>query len=377
MPTTPLPASAATVSDERLAGHTVSAVRLFDVTTRYPRTVGRNAFLGSHGSGPVDRAVAITTDQGAVGWGLLAAPVEHPESIVGRPLADLIDPASGVRDDSVIWADLALHDLAGIVLGVPVHALLGAAGQTTTPIYDGSIYFDDLDPEDTPKGIDVVLANVQDGWDEGHRSFKLKIGRGHKWMESAAGIERDIEVTKAVHERFPEARLLVDGNDGFTLDGLLHFLEGVGDVPLFWIEEPFTEERGALEELHRWLDERGKATFVADGEYRPVVPEVLELAEDGLIDVLLMDVIGYGFTAWRRLLGDLSGSEQLVSPHAWGMPLKSLYASHLAAGYTGVVAIEGVRGTVDGVDLSGYRLEAGELTVSSAPGFGLPLPDGL
>lgn len=196
-------------------------------------------------------------------------------------------------------------------------------------------------------------------------------------MESAAGIARDIEVTKAVHARFPEARLLVDGNDGFTLDGLLQFLEGVSEVPLFWIEEPFAEERGALEGLHRWLDERGKATLVADGEYRPDVSAVLELAGDGLIDVLLMDVIGHGFSAWRRLLGDLADSGQLVSPHAWGMPLKSLYVSHLAAGYAGVVAIEGVRGTVDGVDLSGYRLEKGKLTVSSAPGFGLPVPAGL
>jgi D-galactarolactone cycloisomerase len=268
------------------------------------------------------------------------------------------------------------------VLDAPVHALLsaggaaggGGAGRTVSPVYDGSIYFDDLDPEDAPRGVDVVLANVRDGWDDGHRSFKLKIGRGHRWMASAAGVERDVEVIRAVHDEFPSATLLVDGNDGFTSESLDRLLDGVAGVPIFWIEEPFTEERGALERLHARLDDDELPTLVADGEYHPDVPEVLELAQDGLVDVLLMDVQGFGFTPWRELLTDLAGTGQLVSPHAWGMPLKTLYVSHLAAAYEGVVTIEGVRGTVDGVDLSGYTLADGHLAVSSGPGFGLPLP---
>lgn len=42
----------------------------------------------------------------------------------------------------------------------------------------------------------------------GYRSFKLKIGRGGKWMPFEEGLKRDIEVTRMVREFFPKAKFL-------------------------------------------------------------------------------------------------------------------------------------------------------------------------
>lgn len=47
-------------------------------------------------------------------------------------------------------------------------------------------------------------------------SFKLKIGRGYRWMERREGLRRDIEVTRRVREEFPDCLILVDANDGYT-----------------------------------------------------------------------------------------------------------------------------------------------------------------
>ena len=56
-----------------------------------------------------------------------------------------------------------------------------------------------------------MLDAVQAGWDAGHRAFKIKIGRGNKWMEKRAGLKRDIEVIRAVREQIgSDARLMVD-----------------------------------------------------------------------------------------------------------------------------------------------------------------------
>jgi L-alanine-DL-glutamate epimerase-like enolase superfamily enzyme len=62
-----------------------------------------------------------------------------------------------------------------------------------------------------------------------------------------------------------------------------------------------------------------------------------------------------------------------ASPHTWGSPLKTFYASQLAAGLGNIPTIEGVPGETDGVDTSGYRLTGGVLSLPARPGFGLAL----
>ncbi len=352
---------------------TLTSIELRDLPTRYPRTVGRNARLGSHGSGGTSRVAVVSTDSGATGWGLVEQ-TGDPEDLVGRPLSELVDPATGVRDEAHRWLDIALHDLLGVVHDLPVHALLGSRGRTDVELYDGAIYFDDLDPEDAPRGLPVVLQNCRDDAALGYTGFKLKIGRGNRWMPRADGDRRDIEVTRAVREAFPQARILVDANDGYDLAGFCRYLDAVADVELYWVEEPFLDDAEDLAALRRHLDEVSPATRIAEGETSPDVAALLPVAGEGNIDVLLMDVVSYGLTAWRALAPQLVELGVLASPHAWGRPLKTLYAAQLAAGVGGVDVVEGVPGTTDGVDTSAYRFTDGVLTLPDRPGFGLPLP---
>ncbi|GAB3918695.1 D-galactarolactone cycloisomerase [Microlunatus endophyticus] len=348
----------------------ISSVELNDVITRYPRSIGRNAVLGTHGTGPTAPAVTISTIDGATGWGLLGGRCDDPGSLIGKRVDEIFDLGVGVLDPATLWADFALHDLAGILTGQSVHTILGDHGGREISTYDGSIYFDDLDPLDAPRGIDVVLENVQDGWDDGHRAFKIKIGRGFTWMGEREGFQRDVEVVRAVHDAFPSARLLVDGNNGFSVEAAINFLESVADVGLFWFEEPFNEHRNGLERLRDWRRSTGGEVLIADGEYRPDVDEVVRFAEAGLVDVLLMDVVGFGLTPWRALAAKLGGSGIKISPHAWGLPIKTCYAGQMAVGLADVITVEGVRGQTDGVE-GGYAVVDGMLTVPDTPGFGL------
>jgi D-galactarolactone cycloisomerase len=363
------------------AGHRIVRIEAAELTDRYPRTIGRNARLGSHGSGgPVD-VLVVRTDSGAFGWGLAGRGDRAPLGrLVGRELADVFDTATGVREPAAGPLDFALHDLAGQLLGVPVSSLLGAVGTVAeadreVTCYSGAIYFDDLDPDDAPRGIDAVLANCRSDHAAGYRAFKLKIGRGNRWMDPAAGLRRDIEVTRAVREAYPDVRILVDANDGYTGEGFLEYLDAVHDCDLFWIEEPFREDSEPLAALRDRLDQLQSATFVADGEAEPDLPQLLRLAEANLLDVLLMDVVGYGLTPWRAITPALRELGTWASPHAWGQPLKSLYAAQMAVGFGNVLTVEGVPGETLGVDASGYRLADGLLHVPATPGFGLPLPD--
>jgi L-alanine-DL-glutamate epimerase-like enolase superfamily enzyme len=195
-------------------------------------------------------------------------------------------------------------------------------------------------------------------------------------MDGAAGLARDIEVTRAVRAAYPDADLLADANDGFTVADALQYLQAVQDCELFWLEEPFLEDRADLTRLRAFLRDTAAPTLVADGEARPDVAALLPLAADGLIDVLLMDVVSYGLTAWRKIMPAVLDAGVAASPHAWGDPLKTLYAAQIGAGLGNVLTVEGVPGTVVGVDTSGYRLESGRLQVPMTAGFGIPLPDG-
>lgn len=354
-------------------GRRITRVDHTTVTTVYPRTVGRNARLGSHGAGTTSPVVVLQAEGGAVGWGLASALPVPDDLVVGRAVDELFDPAAGIRDPTLVPFDFALHDLAGQLLDVPVHTMLGDAGPSGLPVYDGAVYFDDLDPDDDPRGVPAALDNCADDHGLGYRAFKLKIGRGNRWMSRADGDRRDVEVTRAVRAAFPDARLLVDANDGYDCDGMLRYVDAVADCGLYWIEEPFLDDAASLRRLRDHLAEVSPRTLIAEGETNPDLDQLLGFGRDGVMDVVLLDVVSYGFSAWRAVMPRFAELGVAGSPHAWGLPLKTLYAAQLAAGLGNIDVVEGVPGVTVEPDTSGYRFDDGILSVPALPGFGLPL----
>ena len=202
---------------------------------------------------------------------------------------------------------------------------------------------------------------------------------------------RDVEVTRLVRRHFPQAHVLVDANDGYTPEGIGRYLEQVADCNLYWVEEAFAETAQGLATLAAAIDRYSPSTLIADGEARngrlqdppglfgkwraEHLEELYDLGDRGLVDVLLMDIGAMGFSAWRRVMPPLQALGLQGSPHAWSEPCKTCYAAQLGGGLGGVPIVEGVPGTVDGVDDSEYKLEDGLLTLPRSPGFGMHLED--
>lgn len=372
-------------ADNPLAEHRIDRIETAKISVPWPRLVGRNAVKDVHGRGPTNLpAVVLHTDQGATGWGQVrgtwqTVDADYIETLQGKTIAELIDPTIGVLGDEWLPVDVALHDLVGVILNQPVWQLMsGKEKPELTKVYSGMIYFDDLDPKENPAGIDQVLKNCAWDYDFGYRQFKVKIGRGNRWMKPPeAGLRRDIEVVKAIHEAFPDVEILVDGNNGFTVDAMIQFCEGIGDVPLFWIEEPFHETVADWTRLNDWLDANGrKSTLCADGEAKPDA-EVLEtLQENGVLDVRLEDTFGLGFTPWRKWLPQLAKAGVQASPHAWGSATKTLYTAHLLSAYGNAPTLEGVSTQGGNIDFGENQIVDGKYQPSSRPGFGVMLEKG-
>lgn len=132
--------------------------------------------------------------------------------------------------------DIALHDLAGKVRGVPVHRLLGLPAA--------------IPPTDFTIGIDEP-AVVAERARRAARFPALKI---------KVGGPADLATLQAVREVFG-GPIRVDANTGWTPEGALTLLPELERLGVELIEQPFPARR--LDQLG-WLQERSSLPIVAD-----------------------------------------------------------------------------------------------------------------
>lgn len=378
------PAAAA----RELGDHRIERMQVRRLGDRYPRTIGRNAKGGGGGRGGGYQIRILVTDKGARGWGMSYLPPDQVKHLVGRRVGDLYDMARGPVEEAY-GIQMPLHDLVGHILGVSVATLLGGKGPDRVPIYSGAVYFDDLEPRGKPRGVPGVIASCQQDYDAGYRAFKLKMGRCLKWMKGKPGIQRDIEVTRAVREEFPDCRVLIDANNGYSPDDFLTYVSGVADCDLYAIEEPFWEDRAPLEKLRDHMAKVGCKALIMEGEMRRErakkpweyggysrahVENLLALCRDKLVHILNLDLGIVGFTRWRHRMPELARAGILTSPHTWAWIPRPHYVAQLAGGLGNVCTIEGIPGTTGGVDYSAYRFDPkGNLVLPDSPGWGLSL----
>ncbi len=132
--------------------------------------------------------------------------------------------------------DIALHDLAGKRLGLPVRDLLGITGE--------------VPPTDFTLGIDepaIVAERARQA--AGFTALKIKVGG-----------PSDIETLEAVRAVF-DGPIRVDANTGWTPEGAVALLPDLQRLGVELIEQPFPARR--LDQM-RWLQERSDLPIVAD-----------------------------------------------------------------------------------------------------------------
>src|SRR5262245_15166638 len=167
----------------------------FDLPLRRSKVAGKNARLDVHGDRATDRMVRLFTNSGVEAVGNCRADEKAVREVIGK------DPFVLYRGDEKRMTALGpgtmpLWDLLGKLVKKPVYELLGGAGPERVPVYDGSIYFADLLPEYADKWQDRFREEIDMGQKIGHRAFKIKIGRGSKWMKRDEGDARDVDVVK-------------------------------------------------------------------------------------------------------------------------------------------------------------------------------------
>jgi len=347
-----------------------------------PRTAGSNARLGPHGAVVHVPLLRLTAADGSHGFGACFALPDQMVLLLGQRLSTLFDELSGV---GTAWLPMeyALWDLRARREGRPVYALLAAlTGHALPhpyriPCYDTSLYMDDLHLSSDEAGAAVIAAQARDGYARGHRTFKVKVGRGARHMPVEEGTRRDIAVIRAVRAAIgPQATLLLDANNGYTLNLTKAVLEAVAACQIGWLEEPFHEDPVLYRDLHTWMERRGLDVRIADGE-GDADPRLLDWAAEGLIDVVQYDLYSHGLTRWLRTGRQVEHRGTRAAPHHYGTAFGNYAACHLAAGLPTFAYVEWDDAFVPGLDASGYSVEDGVSRVPDTPGFGLSLDEAL
>ena len=352
----------------------ITRIEKIEVHSPRPRDIGCNARGGAHGTVVHDSVVRVHTASGAVGvgWARLAREA-LAESLVGRTVGRVVPPAGRSALADGVAIDLPLWDLAAKLQGVPLYRLLGARGSRAVELYDGSIYIDDLDADDA-QAQEIFREEVATGHRYGYRNFKIKIGRGARWMPTAAGLERDVLVIHSVREAAgPDAKILVDANNGGTLNSTKDTLGACADAGIFWFEEPFAEDPALNADLKQFIRERGYATLVADGESGPPPPTFFAMVEAGDIDVVQHDFRAKGLTWWKAAAARLEPWGARCAPHCWGSIIERYAHAHFAASVPNFALQEAAPADTEGIVLDGWELRDGKLLVPDAPGTGFDL----
>jgi L-rhamnonate dehydratase len=360
----------------------ITRVEWASLQGRRPRVAGCNARLGSHGDTIRVPILRLSTSDGASGFGICWAGAEQIQSLVGQPLDALFNAETGTRDAWLAF-DTPLWDLAGQRSAAPVYALAAdmlrrpAPQSLRAPVYDTSLYFDDLHLTSAEQAADFIAEEARSGYARGHRAFKLKVGRGARHLPLVEGTARDIAIIRAVRQAVgPQAPLMIDANNGYNLNLTKQVLTETADCGVFWLEEAFHEDPVLYQDLKNWLAGQGLNILIADGE-GDASTHLLEWARSGLIDVVQYDVFGHGFTRWLQTGKQLDAWGVHSAPHHYGCLYGNYTGCHLAPLTDHFTSVEWDEASAPGLDASAYTLENGFVNVPSAPGFGLKLDEGI
>ena len=221
--------------------------------------------------GPAHRVkqslLTITTDDGAEGHCFAPTEVVRPHLVDGFVKTVLLgeDPFSREKlwhglahwqrgstdqltDRTLAAVDLALWDLAGRRLGVPVYKLIGAA-HDKVPAYGSTMCGDEVEgglatPDDYARFALALLAR-------GYKAIKL-----HTWMKPvsfAPDPKMDVRACAAVREAVgPDVPLMLDAYHGYSRSEALWLGRELQKIGYEWYEEPMNE---ASMSSYAWLAE--------------------------------------------------------------------------------------------------------------------------
>jgi D-galactarolactone cycloisomerase len=267
--------------------------------------------------------VEVITEEGLIGWGdggLYDELQCRPDAVIGRSPFEVEAIFDELRTLPVLqrrtgpqWAgglDVALWDLMGQALGVPVSQLLGRRHRTRIEPYCTALY-----RKDWPD-LAAGLAEEARTWKAmGFRSVKMKIGYGP---------ETDAAIVAAVRDAIGDTAPAVDSNCAYDAGTAIALGRRLELYKLLWWEEPLPAD-----DLAGYARLKNQISIpIATGETLSTDQLVSDYIQPRLVDIVQPEVEFVGLTGGRRL-SYLSWLNHLrLVPHNWGTAIRTAAILH-------------------------------------------------
>ena len=333
--------------------------------------------------------VKIETDAGIHGWG--EATLEYKENTVVSAIHELeyyllgADPANiekfrhdcyrdaywrggPVLMSALAGVEMALWDIKGKALNVPVYQLLGGKVRESVPIYVNGWFAPAKTPEEfAEKAMAVREANFFGcKWDPFGKAW-LRLGKSE--MENA------VECIRRVSEMVgADVNLLIEGHGRFDIPTAVKIGQRLEDFDIFWFEEPLPpDDLNGLREVK----ERVRVSLAA-GERLYNRYEYRQLFDLNCTDYIQPDVSHAGGILEMRFLGAEAEARHIgFCPHNPSGPVANAASLQLAACIPNFVVLEMMMTDVpwrrDICDEDLHVLANGEMRIPERPGLGIEL----
>ncbi len=275
--------------------------------------------------------VKIETDEGICGWGEggqygppepVKACIEHvlAPRITGRdPLGREViwdDLYSFTRDfgqkgsyiEAISAIDIALWDISGKALNIPIHMLMGGIVRDRIPAYATGCYYRGEDYLDYKANLSNLAKEAEGYVKAGFKLLKIKVG--------LLSINQDMERVKAIRNAVgPDTGLLVDCNHSYNVYTAVKMGKMLEQYDVLWMEEPVVpEDREGYQMVREKVD-----IAVAGGECEYTRYGFRDFLAAGCVDIAQPDLCVCGGISEFKKIQTLAGSHGVFTiPHVWG-----------------------------------------------------------
>ncbi|WP_104805945.1 mandelate racemase/muconate lactonizing enzyme family protein [Blautia marasmi] len=323
--------------------------------------------------------VRVTTDTGIEGFGVTYHEVggEATKLLIEKNIAPKLMGRNPFETE-VIWqemfgylrgvgrkgmmfcalsaVDIALWDLKGKILDIPLYKLMGG-DQTKVPVYGSGGWTSYTDDELVAEMKSLVE-------DEHYNMIKFKVG-----VEGGNNLRRDVERVRKVREAVgPEIGIMLDANNCWDAATGARFANRVKDYDIMFLEEPvFADDIPGLKKYKMSTD-----LPLATGEHEYTKFGARDLVLHSGADILQLDgTRAGGFTEMLKIAAITQAWNVKFAPHA----MENIHI-HLISACPNALFLERLK-LFEGITKSLYKDAPlpldGYMYIPDKPGLGLTL----
>lgn len=349
--------------------------------------------------------IVVETDEGIIGlgeaglqrrWRAVVGAVQHIKpTLIGQDPTRIeylwqrmfrggFYPGDRLIGSTIAGIDIALWDIKGKALGVPVYQLLGGRVRDyvqcfLAPTYRASLAIAAADPKDcfrvmttadlTPEG---TARLAREALSEGHRYFRIGPDAEGDRFDARRSVRRLVAQLHAVRDALgADIELMVDAHARLSPDEAAWFCKEVEPLGLFLVEDAIRSEHIAG---YRRLRQQTTVPLAA-GEQWANKWEFRQPIEEELIDFVRIDIcVAGGLTEARKIAAMAETHLIKILPHNPLGPVCTAASLHLdlACDNAGPQEVVFPPATMlPDVFECAFTLDGTQLTVPDSPGIGV------